>query len=346
MYNGFLSQRLSRRLLLLAAAAGAVSLGLPLTGYGVSLMAKQLYTRCSFGAYADNTAGHEALEKRVGAKLKRYVTYQDLPSVDGGDGWPQTDADWCARTGHDLVIAWDIHSNINLNGDQLLRGEINTQLNSFFKKAKAFPNKVVLRMWWEFNDGKGRKVGKNPTAWPGGYAQWRDGWRYVVNRAKANGAHVSQGGNVSFFWCANGSDNSGLRMEEFWPGSEYVDMIGLDTYNDHSAPWTEFADKIQPMMDRILKLPSASGKPLGIGETGSVDTNNGKANWHRNLFTTTRWPDLKVIDFFSTNKEADWRIDYPESLRVVCAEFLPKTPQDADDHLLGASGSASQWPSP
>ncbi|WP_461172243.1 hypothetical protein M1D93_14755 [Arthrobacter sp. Z1-9] len=292
-------------------------------------MENELYTRCSFGAYADNTAGHEALENRVGAKLQRYVTFQDLPSVGGGDGWPQTDADWCARTGHDLVIAWDIHSNINLSGDQLLRGDIDKQLDSFFLKAKAFPNKVVLRMWWEFNDGRGRKVGKNRTAWPGGYGQWRDGWRYVVNRAKANGAHVSQGGNVSFFWCANGSDNRGLRMEEFWPGPEYVDMIGLDTYNDHRELWTEFADKIQPMMDRILKLPGASGKPLGIGETGSLDSNNGKANWYRNLFLTTRWPDLKVVDFFSTKKEADWRIDYPESLRLVSAEFLPKSPPDA-----------------
>jgi len=168
MYDRVPSQRLSRRLLLLGAAVGAVSLGLPLTGYGVSLMAKQLYTRCSFGAYADNTAGHEALEKRVGAKLKRYVTYQDLPSVGGGDGWPQTDADWCARTGHDLVIAWDIHSNINLNGDQLLRGEINTQLNSFFKKAKAFPNKVVLRMWWEFNEGMAARSARTRLPGRGG----------------------------------------------------------------------------------------------------------------------------------------------------------------------------------
>lgn len=336
-------RRLSRRLLLLGAAAGAVALGLPHKGFRGSPKANELYTRCSFGAYANDIAGHEALEARVGAKLRRYVAFHDLPSVGGADGWPQDEAEWCARTGHDLVIAWDIHTDINLNGDQLLSGAINAQLDSFFNKAKAFPNKVSLRMWWEFNDGNGRKVGKKPTAWPGGYAQWRDGWRYVVDRAKATGAHVSRGGNVTFFWCANGSDASGLRMEEFWPGAEYVDMIGLDAYNGHGAPWAEFADTIQPMMDRILKLPGASGKPLGIGETGSVDTNNGKANWYRNLFMTTSWMDLKVIDFFSAVREADWRIDYPESLREVSAEFLQKAPQQAKSGTTAEAWHVSEY---
>lgn len=326
-YHRDFSGRMSRRLLLLGAATGAVALGLPHNRFGGSISGVELYARCSFGAYAMDTAGHEELEARVGAQLRRYVAFHDLPSVGGGDGWPQVDADWCARTGHDLVIAWDIHTDINLNGDQLLAGAINDQLDSFFNKAKAFPNKVSLRMWWEFNDGNGRKVGNYPTAWPGGYAQWRDGWRYVVDRAKATGAHVSRGGNVTFFWCANGADATGLRMEEFWPGAEYVDMIGLDAYNDHGAPWTEFADKIQPMMNRILKLPGATGKPLGIGETGSVDINNGKANWYRNLFMTTKWGDLKVVDFFSAVGEADWRIDHPESLRAVSAEFLRKAPR-------------------
>lgn len=303
-----------------------MTLGLCSTKNADSAVTSELYTRCSFGAYAGGTAAHENLERRIGAKLKRYVTFHNLPAVGGWDSWPQTEAEWCARTGHDLVIAWDIHSDFNLSGSQLLGGAINTQLDSFFTKARAFPNKVVLRMWWEFNDGTGRKVGRNPTAWPGGPAQWREAWRYVVNRAKANGAHVSQGGNVSFFWCANGSDTAGLRMEDYWPGAQHVDMIGLDTYNDNWAPWTEFADKIQPMMDRILALPGAREKPLGIGETGSINTDNRKADWYRNLFTTTYWPNLKAIDFFSVNKEQDWRLDHPESVRAVSAEFLPKAP--------------------
>jgi hypothetical protein len=291
-----------------------------------------LSTRCSFGAFTGSTSGNAALEKEIGATLKRYVTFQTM-GTNGASGWPTADAQWCASTNHDLVIAWDVGAGGPSFAD-IRAGKNDASLNAFFAAAKAFKGTVILRMWWEFNDPNGPTKPQNKKL-VSSTADWVSTWQYVYKKAKAAGAT-----NVKFFWCANGSDTGTYKLEQFYPGNGYVDEIGFDTYNDPQyGPWMTPDAKFGPIYNRIAALNATA--PICIGETGTADTGgpsgSSKAQWQQQLFTSSSFPRLKAIDFFSVNKEKDWRIDQTPAAVKVCQQYLPSAPADA----IGSSGTAT-----
>jgi hypothetical protein len=300
-----------------------------------------LVDRCSFGAYATTggTAAHATLESTVGATLKRYVTYQVM-GVSGSSNWPTAEAAWCAQTGHDLAIAWDVLSS-GPTFAAILAGANDASLDAFFQECKSFPGKVILRMWWEMNDGSGpTKVGNGVLV--SSRSQWISAWRYVYNRCKvANGAT-----NVSFFYCANGADsnNAGNTIENLYPGSAYVDEIGFDTYNEtHYGTFGSFADRMEPAYTRVTALhPTAS---VTIGEIGTVDVDpsdpsQSKATWLTGMFTNQLFPRLRHVDFFSVDQcpwGNDWRIDETSASLAVCQTQLPFAPLDAGTGTVPAA---------
>jgi hypothetical protein len=289
-----------------------------------------LYRRCRFGAYAvGGTAGHAALETAVGATLRRYVKYTVM-GTNGASNWPTTDAQWCVDTGHDLAIAWDVAAT-GPTFANILDGSNDASLDAFFQQCKAFPNRLILRMWWEMNDGNGpTKVGNNVLVTS--RTQWKQTWRYVYNRCKVvNGAT-----NVVFFYCANGSDSNhaGNTIENLFPGVAYVDQIGFDTYNNTKfGPWTRFDSLLNTPYARVTALhPTAS---VAIAEIGTVnvdpsDPSQNKATWQKGLFTSQQFPRLKHVDFFSVDQSAsggqNWRIDQTPASLAVCKQYLPLAP--------------------
>jgi hypothetical protein len=66
-------------------------------------------------------------------------------------------------------------------------------------------------------------------------------WRYVISFMRAEGVK-----NVAWAWVANQTSRSKTettwegRLQDWWPGREYVDIIGFDTYyglNDGASHW-------------------------------------------------------------------------------------------------------------
>lgn len=290
-----------------------------------------LADRAIFGAYA-NTGGttqHAALETALGVKIPRHVTFQTMAS-GGTSGWPTADAAWCKSTGHDLAIAWDIPSG-GPTFATILSGGNNATLDAFFTAAKNYNAPVTLRMWWEMNDSNGPTKVDNASSTlfasstvSARRTQWIAAWQYVYNRCKTTiGAD-----NVDFFFCANGSDTGATTIEQLWPGGSYVDVIGLDTYNEtFFASWTSFTAKIAPMMTRLAAL--APTLPQGIGELGTVDTGGptgtSKATWLQDLFATSDWPKLAFVDFFSVNQSNDWRLDQTAGSIAATQAWIPRT---------------------
>jgi beta-mannanase len=193
-------------------------------------------------------------------------------------------------------------------------------------------------MWWEPNTAGGRYTmaytGKDKTITSLG--QYKRAWAYVHHRAKI----VNRATNVSFFFCANGSDVGGYTVEQYFPGAQYVDEVGFDTYNETRwAPWTSFDTKLRPMYDRVTALHATA--PVAIGELGTVDTGGpvgaNKATWLQDMFTSTSFPRLKHVDFFSVNqgRSHDWRLNQTAAAIAVCKKHLAHAPQDA---LLTSGG--------
>lgn len=305
---------------MLGAGVGLVTAAdLPGSRAGVG----QLASRCTFGAYTGGVDRHAALEQELGVRIPRYVTYQVM-GEDGRSNWPQAEAGWCARTGHTLVIAWDIDPKGHTFAD-IIAGRNDASLNAFFQEARQFPGQVVLRMWWEMNDASGpTKVGNDALVTS--VHEWKRAWQYVHTRARTvNGAT-----NVQFFFCANGTDSGHVTPEQVFPGESYVDVVGIDAYNGlDGGAWTEFDDLVTPMLTRMAAL--APHRPLAIGEIGTADDSGrpgaNKATWLTGLFTSTRWSNLSAVDFFSVDKERDWRIDETPASVAVARHYLPMSPQ-------------------
>jgi hypothetical protein len=80
------------------------------------------------------------------------------------------------------------------------------------------------------------------------------------------------------------------RAGEFYPGDEFVDVVGIDVYNWHTCqgterPWVQLEQLVQPG----LAFARARNKPVAIPEFGSVEDPNdrfAKAEWMRNAGTT------------------------------------------------------------
>jgi len=289
-----------------------------------------LYKRCAFGVSAGSTGAHQALENLFGAKLKHFVCFKNMGN-NGNSNWP-AEADWCKSTGHILDIAWDMVGT-NVRFSDLIAGKNNASLDAFFQAAKKHGDKVVLRMWWEMNDPHGpTKVGSGGESLVSSSAEWVQAWKYVYNRCKITNGCT----NVKFFWCPNGSDTGNGAMESFYPGDNYVDIIGFDTYNQPAwagGAWHTFDEQFSGVYDRVAAISANKNIPMMVGETGTVSgpvNGHTRAEWLRQMFTSQKYPRLRQIDYFNYDLGGglDWRWDNGVDSTNVCKQYLPLAVQD------------------
>jgi hypothetical protein len=325
---------LSRRQVL-AGTAGVAGLfaagGLMDDGERVASASVPLARRCAFGAFAPNEphgsapAGlgeHYSLEARLGVRLKRMVWFANMD-----EPWPEAAAAEAAKTGHTPHFAWD-SGRVRLS--EILDGSRDAMLDAFFQRAKSFRRPVVLRLWWEMNTSGGRytMAYRGPDKTVATVSEYKDAWRYVHRRAKV----VNGAANVGFLFCANGSDVGGYPMEKYFPGAEFVDEIGFNSYNETThSHWQSFEQKLRPMYDRVATLhPTA---PVTIGELGTVNhggpPGTSKATWLQDMFASTAFPRLTHVDFFSADQgpARDWRLTQTREAIAVCRTNLARAPQ-------------------
>ena len=92
--------------------------------------------------------------------------------------------------------------------------------------------------------------------------------------------------------------NSGFsdgRAEEFYPGDEYVDVVGIDVYNWYTCQgtereWVQLDELLQPG----VAFARAKNKPMAIPEFGSAEDPadpNAKAEWMRQAAVTLSSPE-------------------------------------------------------
>jgi hypothetical protein len=122
----------------------------------------------------------------------------------------------------------------------------------------------IIRIGWEFNaDWYPWAAKHDPHSW---VAYWR---RIVTAMRSVPGA------KFKFDWCAAGGWSS-FRAEEAYPGDEFVDIIGLDFYNNlgEKRPvspqerW-EIRKKAPHGLEWHRRFAAAHGKPMSYPEWGT-----------------------------------------------------------------------------
>jgi len=142
--------------------------------------------------------------------------------------------------------------------DRITAGEWDAQFTSQFNGLKALAGPVIYNLFYEFN-GQGQAYFSEAqgaaakTLWsPGtGEIAYRDAYRHIRGLADACDASINHGGNVIFVWCAAGTTAEGY-FQNYYPGDDYVDFIGIDLYRRTFATGTNNATPILGSGDDLI----------------------------------------------------------------------------------------------
>ena len=230
--------------------------------------------------------------------------------------WPSVDPNNAAQTGSEGYQGFD----------DVLNGKHDDYIDRFASDAKKLEKEVLIRFLHEFNGNwyvwSGNKNGKEN----GGPEKVIAVWKYVVDRFNNVGAD-----NVKWLWVPHGpstdlSTEAWNNVSNYWPGTDYVDWIGLDGYNFYPKdPWggvrplRDFDNCFRALYDSCAVL---GNHPMmiaefGTGEFQSEDFN--KAAWITDAFGKIKneYPRIKIFTWFNINKELDWRVNSsPEALQA------------------------------
>jgi hypothetical protein len=313
---------------------GAAALGAVLTGCAPEGRPARLLDHAVWGGYASTEPypscdAHFALERLLGAPLRRMSWFFNW-SVP----WPTIGGAQAASGGYDVLLAWQpqLDRGGRIPFADVLRGEYDGYLRRFFTLAGAHPGRVMIRLAHEMN-GAG-------YPWALGYrhgppsvtsaSEFIATWRYVVDFGRRTRAD-----NVSWQWCIMSADRGGVPAEEFYPGADHVDTLGMDIYNGYGG-WQDPRAAISYSYRRLAALDA--GKDLWISELGCREPRirepggadplpeRSKADWMRTLFDSTEFPRIAHVSFFHAKRAFDWRLDsHPDALDVCRTALAERT---------------------
>lgn len=194
---------------------------------------------------------------------------------------------------------------------EILEGKYDFYIDQIATEIKRFDQKIIVRLMHEMNLPQ-YHWGYNSEVDKDNYSKiYIKLYRYIVDRFKSQ--NVS---NVAWAFCPNNEsvpNEEWNNLENFYPGDNYVDIIGLDAYNwgdftrdDWHSTWKSLD---QLTSDSLRKLKSlASNKDIMIFETATVGNESEKIKWINEALLFASENNLRSIIFFDINKEMNWEI--------------------------------------
>jgi beta-mannanase len=263
--------------------------------------------------------GLPALENTLGAHMQIASAFVDWSYVLGS-----ANEVWMARGGtRDVLLSWEPNG---IRFTDVSSGKEDGYLHKVAASMLAYPYKLHVRPWPEMNakwstwqptaDG-GKANGGTP-------AQFVAAWRYLVTFFHRRGVK-----NLKFVFnpdSSNWPDNT--PVSSIWPGSDYVDLLGIDGYNWGNGgggnTWRTFDTIFTEMYTILIALDSVH--PVWITETGSkepqaeddwlypkesapIDPDNNKGTWINHMMSSRMFPRVEGIVWFNKKKERDWRLE-------------------------------------
>ena len=280
-----------------------------------------LVRRCTIGAWAagpgDLAANHVRLEERLGARLPLVSWYADWDTP-----WEGALADAAAalarRGEYEVMISWE---PVGVRFAEILDRRQDAYLSEFLDGVRRHPGRVLLRPFAEMNGPWQAWSVEGEQGLVQDAATWTAAWRHLVDLGRRRGA------GVSFVFCVNTTDEGQIPMEEYWPGPEWVDAVGIDGYNWDFAPDGQPLvgpeQVLGPMYDRLTVLDP--DLPVIACEIGCA-AGDAKAAWFEALYTSRRFPRLTRLALFHERKERDWRLDSDPATLAVHRRYLRERP--------------------
>ena len=185
-------------------------------------------------------------------------------------------------------------------------GRYDSYWRSYADEVKAFGGQVILSIDHEMN-GNWEKWGyehQSPAAFVAA-------WRHVVTIFRTQGAR-----NVTWLWTVNITDrlNDVTGPAPWWPGSSYVNWVGIDGY--YYNPSTVFSFLFGATITDVREL---TNDPILIAETGAATSADQSAKIG-DLFLGVRTFGLLgfvLFDQDGVHETQSWRISSPAAYAAL-----------------------------
>lgn len=216
----------------------------------------------------------------------------------------------------------DLHSAVEQKSWSLaatLAGTNDAKLRAVADTVVEYGDLMVIRYAPEMNgDWSPWAAGVNGNT----ASQYVEAWQYVVTLFREAGAT-----NVLWLWAPNiirGATVEGIS--QFWPGDEWVDLIGFTGYGVGSSMYgfeSAAGQTFDPTMKMVARL---SKKPVVLAETGVEGAE--KSRWMATLGPWLR-AHPNVIGLIWTqapppHSNADWRYnDSPRNMKAFKKSVVP-----------------------
>lgn len=277
------------------------------------------------------------LQETLEIPLGLVVIFIQWPEETSHDNFPAAQLAAIQAAGALPCLTWEpmVISNGEeraVSARQITDGTYDPYLRNFARRAAAFNQPLIMRFAHEMNLSRyhwGTTAEQYGPASPGLYRQM---FRYVVNIFREEGAD-----KVLFAFNPNAESvpspqhEAGAqwnRPENYYPGDDVVDLLGMDGYNwgesrtmeEHGweSSFQSFADIFTPLYQSLRRL--APDKPIYVFETASVNLGGDKSAWVREAAATARSWGLAGLVWFDNDKEEDWRLlsgTTPEALQAL-----------------------------
>jgi hypothetical protein len=247
-------------------------------------------TGVKWGAYAGDTVFDKAnFESRVGAEMDMQAFF-----VDARDDFPSDLATPLKMQGKTLVIFWE-PKTISL--DEIIDGRADSDIERMAVGARVFGGPIIFVPMHEMNGFWSTwcgVIGTNTTA------KFITAWRRIH-------AFFDGVSNVKFGFapnCSSWPKTTANQIEKYWPGDDFVDIVGADGFN-FGSPWLTFGQLYNNALTRLV----AFKKPIYIFAFACAPSSQ-KAAWITDALTV-QIPKHKEITgwiWFNVIKERDWAV--------------------------------------
>lgn len=215
-----------------------------------------------------------------------------------------------------LQTSWTAAGEGNMVYD-VLNGEYDEFLKNYAQTIKDFGHPVLFRLGNEmngdwcpyssFNTSKDTQI-------------FKEFYRYVYKIFTDAGVD-----NVIWIWNPNGKSFPDFDWNDetmYYPGDEYVDVVGLTAYNTGTyysdENWTEFAQLYDPI---YAKATALYNQPMMITEFASSSVGGDKNQWISNMFAHIgSYPKIKVAVWWNG-------CDWDANGNIARPYFIDETPQ-------------------
>lgn len=232
-----------------------------------------------------------------------------------------------------LEVAWNVPNESKYDLDMVASGACDDYIKRNISYLAGLGNKVFLRFGAEVNvwdipaDSGAREA----------YIQsFKNAFIRIANYTRQLAP------NVAIVYSPNDISNWYVTAEDFYPGDEYVDWVGMSTYpnaeinaSNRAADYVD-AYYCRGLYDnaivRIKDIVDAFGnrKPIMISECGFAYGRDGVQTTARALkkcrefysYVNMVYPQVKGILYFNHNMEKDYALSSNSELRAVYNEMI------------------------